>query len=275
MHTVLKFALPVAHLTKEQIAFFRLLSSRSYLEFQPLPILTHAGLCAAIEADAAQILWAPPLVALDLWEWGSAQPLATVVRKGRTSYPAVLVARPEPQQELATLLKGRVAWVSKLSAAGYVVPMRFLESEGLVGSEGFQEQRFLYSHQGVLQAVLQGQADVGATYGRLSRTSSAVELRPEAEGLRVVAVAGYVPNEVIMTSRKVSELERLSLGEALRRTSLGDLQLLGVELGVERFSLQVGEHLEPLMRLTHRARSSEIPLQRPLQFSEELGELSA
>jgi hypothetical protein len=116
---------------------------------------------------------------------------------------------------------------------------------------------------------------VGATYGRLSRASSAVELPPEAEGLRVVAVAGYVPNEVIMTGRSVSELERLSLGEALRRMSLRDLQLLGRELGAERFTLQVREHLAPLLRLTRSARRSEIPLERPPLSPEELRELSA
>ena len=269
MQTSLKFALPTAHLTPEQRTFFAILASRSRIEIQPVPILTHAGLCAAVETDAVQVIWAPPLVALDLWEWGSAQPLATVVRKGRTSYPSVLVARSHPEEGLEEMRTKRVAWVSKLSAAGYTLPVRFLESEGLGGAGAFQEQQFYHSHQGVIHAVLQGQADVGATYGRLSRTSSAVELPPEADGLRVLAVAGYVPNEVIMVNRRVSELESLSLGEALRRMPLGELKLLGAELGVERFSLQVGDHLEPLLRLTRQARRSEVPLERPVELRKE------
>lgn len=259
MKLTLKLALPTAQISREQGAFFQILGERTRLSIEPVPILTHAGLCAAIEENAVQMLWAPPLVALDLWEWGSADPLAAVVRGGWTSYPAVLVARRDTEDKLETMLGRRVAWVSRLSAAGYVVPARFLESEGLGGVACFREQQFVHTHPGVLHAVLQGKADVGATYGRRLRASNVVELSPEVEGLRILATVGFVPNEVIMANRSVSELERLSLGEAFRRMTLRELELLGPHLGVDRFTLNVQHHLEPLLRLTRRARSSAPP----------------
>lgn len=264
MKETLRLALPTDRLTTDQRAFFAALGARARIDIEPLAIMTHAGLCAAVESGAAQLVWAPPLLALDLDGWGSASPLATVVRGGRTSYPAVLVARHDEDLEgLEDLAGSRVAWVSRLSAAGYVVPRIFLESSRMMPSRCFREQQFFHTHEGVLRAIQQGAADVGATCARVSRSSGALSLPPGGEGLRIVAVAGFVPGEVIMATRAVSALSRLSLGEALRRLGASELRLLGESLGVERFSLNVEGHLAPLARMTSHARRSDVALGLP------------
>lgn len=258
MMNVLKMALPTALLTADQVAFFEVLGARARIPVEPIPISTHAGLCAAVESGAVQLVWAPPLVALDLRSWGSAAPLAAVIRGGRTSHPSVLAVRCDEEIETLDDLPGRrVAWVSKLSAAGYVMPRLFLASTCLLSPAAFREQRFLFTHQAVLRALLQGDTDVGATYAKVSR-SGALSLPPGSAGLRILAVTGFVPSEVLMATDAVSPLERLSLGEALRRMTHHELALLGEELAVERFSLRVEGHLEPLARMTSLARHCEV-----------------
>jgi phosphonate transport system substrate-binding protein len=264
MARVLRFALPLSQISGEQEAFVAAVAAHARVELRVIPIPTHAGLYAAVESGSVDMLWAPPLVALDLVEWAGATPIATVVRRSRTSYPSVLFARDDETVPLATLLGRRIAWVSPLSAAGHALPVRFLEAEGY-GRER-EEEHFFHTHEATIRAVRQGQAELGATYGQLSRTTGRIQLPAEAgTGLRVVAVAGFVPNEVILAGRRVSSLERLSLGESLRRRSPEELRWLGPELGAERFSLQVTRHLEPLRRLTRIARQSDAPPRMPLQ----------
>ena len=62
-------------------------------------------------------------------------------------------------------LKGlNVAWVEQTSAAGYLFPRAALLQAGLKPAELFKTETFVGDHAAVCKAVLDGKADVGATY---------------------------------------------------------------------------------------------------------------
>ena len=135
----------------------------SSLALEAIFVSSYAGLAQALEAGACDAAWSPPLVAQGLLASAIGRPLVTVGRGGRTSYYSVLLARKGLDTIGTQTLSGaRVGWVSKLSAAGYVVPSLYLRSLGLEPNELFASQSFLGSHAAVLRALDDSQVDAMA-----------------------------------------------------------------------------------------------------------------
>ena len=253
----LKLAFPADSLTTDQITFFSLLSRRIHLPIEPLPVATHAGLHAAFENGQASLVWAPPLVASDMISNERAIALAAIMRGARSFYPAVLVTRPDSRiEQLGDLENTRIAWVSKLSAAGYVVPRMFIESNSYDPSTFFAEEHFVYGHQQVLSAVQNGIVDVGATYARQCPKTGGLLLTDLNESLRIFTVTGVIPNDIVVAHQRLGEIDRMLVAYGLQRMAPHETALLGQDLAVERFSVRANDHLKPLLRLAQRARSA-------------------
>jgi ABC-type phosphate/phosphonate transport system substrate-binding protein len=265
-------------------AFSEALRRRSGLDVSLLAMPSHAALQALAEQGGADLVWAPPLVAADLSRFGVATPLCAVERGGRTCYPSVLIVRADGAdgadgagladgagcggaadrrrrqvRSLDDLQGARVAWVSRLSAAGCVVPRLFLQATGLLPSSVFSQQRYVHGHEQVLDAVRSGEADVGATYASFRRFSSALELSPSAAGLRILAVAGSVPSELVMVTRAVPRAAASRLREALVSLDIGAIEPLRAALSVGRLVPARVDHLDKLEVLMNRARLGSLP----------------
>lgn len=224
-----------------------------------VPVASHAGIESVLDRGVADLGWAPPLVALDLVAFGSARLLVTVSRGGRTAYPSVLVVhRDRGIRTLADLPGTRVAWVSRLSAAGYEVPRLFLEASGLALDDLFAEELVAGGHLSALAHVAAGRVDVAACYGVRDDHSSALELPIRGSALRILAVAGPVPSDVLLSGRSVDPATAERLAAAL--VSLDDVALSPLRelLGIERFVRPSPRHLDPLSSLRALARDARV-----------------
>ena len=223
----------------------------------PLHLPTYAGLHAALESGIAAVGLVPPMVALDLERWGAAVPLAAAQRKGRTHYRAALAVRAGGPATIAACRGARVAWVSKLSAAGYVVPRLYLESQGIDPDAHFAAQTFSQSHAAALAALARGDADVAATYV-LAGASGDVLAHPDG-AMVLLAAIGPVPTEVVMANPALG-------GERLARLAASFVALEGEgraalarTFEIDGFAAASGAHLDPLRALLQRARTSAPP----------------
>ena len=184
------------------------------------------------------------------------------MRRGETSYSAVVVVRRGGPKRLEDLSRLRVAWVAQESAAGYVVPRAHLASVGLDPRTFFAAEAFYGTHYAVVDAVVAGRADVGATFCTLTARGERIvtggwtdatgrSVRP----VEVVTTLGPIPNDALVASPRLS-------GELTASISRFFFQLegRGRELATNlffsaQFRVATGAHFDSLRHLVRLARA--------------------
>src|SRR5690606_17080139 len=114
----------------------------------------------AAAEGSAELVWAPAAICAELE--GSARSIFKVVRGGRSTYRAALVARREARLGLERLEGKRAAWVDPRSLGGYLLVARHLRELGIDPTCTFASQEFLGTHPAALAEVVEGRADVAA-----------------------------------------------------------------------------------------------------------------
>jgi ABC-type phosphate/phosphonate transport system substrate-binding protein len=195
-------------------------------------VATYDELEQAMIGGRIDLAWLPPLVFARLDERAVAKAVATVDRPGESFWSVLITSRDsivlglEPDQ-----LRGRrVVWVDPLSASGHLVARLALLARGIDPRTTFSAESFAGSHAEVLRAVLEGRADVGATFARCDSTGQVVhgpwaEAGMTLECIRLLGLLGEVPPDVIAASRQVPEALHDAIGAAMidlsRDASLG------------------------------------------------------
>ena len=198
-------------------------------EVTPKVLPSYAALPKWMESGGAHIAWAPPLVAIDLSRSPANEgkpPIASLAlcctRSGDTGYHAAIFTRHSSKiSTLADLEGAHMAWVDTSSSAGYLVPRMRIASAGLDPSKIFGRQSFLGSHERVACAVLEGDADAGATYLSLDPATGQpmsagwLEAGAGINGAYLIDKAGPIPSDALVLSNRLSEETRGKLTEAL------------------------------------------------------------
>lgn len=183
------------------------------------PTRSYAQLEAALASGEAHAAWAPPGVCARAEALGG-DILFRAVRGGATAYRAALLCRGERSIDLKRLdaMSGiapiRAAWVDPHSLAGYVMPRHYLRERGADLQETFDET-VLGSYQACFDAVLEGDADLTASYvGR--RGSGYIDLLGNAAAeLRVLAWTDEIPNDGVVVSPALDPALGRDVGDAL------------------------------------------------------------
>jgi phosphate/phosphite/phosphonate ABC transporter binding protein len=220
---------------------------------------SYAALEHEVREGRAQIAWAPPLVALDLERAGLVSIDLCCARGGQVGYHAALFTRhASPIETLADLAGRHAAWVDVHSAAGYLLPRTRLVDAGLDPEHLFARESFLGTHAKVARAVLEGEADVGATYVSLEpgtgRPVSAGWLDAGAgiNGAFILATAGPIPSDAIVFSSRLPEGEKAELIEQVTALPRSVLEAVGKLLGADGFAPPPASHFEALRALAVR-----------------------
>lgn len=226
-------------------------------EVVPSLLPSYADLAGEISAGAADLAWAPPLVALELERAGHAHVAVCSSRAGAIDYHAALFTQHTSKLEKLEDLRGaHVAWVDKQSSAGYVVPRLHLAQVGLEPSKLFGKESFLGSHEKVSLAVLAGEVDVGATYVSLDPVSKRaisagwLEAGAAVNGAFVLAMFGPIPSDaVVITTRLDDEALVASLTSALLALPAAVPQSVGRLLRADGLVVPPAGHFDALRKL--------------------------
>lgn len=222
---------------------------------------SYAALEKEVEAGAAHIVWAPPLVAIHLEDAGLVSIELCCTRGGQVDYHAALFTRHASRIETLADLKGcHVAWVDTHSSAGYLVPRMRLVAAGLDPEKLFGRESFLRTHERVACAVLDGEADAGATYLSLDpvtgRPVSAGWLEAGAgiNGAFIVATAGPIPSDAIVLSRSLPPDLKATLVEHVLALPSAAPDAVGGLLRADGFAPPPAAHFEALRALASTRR---------------------
>jgi phosphonate transport system substrate-binding protein len=223
---------------------------------------SYAQVVDELERDHVQFAWMPPVLHVLAEERLRLLPLCSTVRAGKTRYYAALFVDARSRyRNLDSLMQTRVAWVDATSASGYLYPRVHLQARGIDPTSFFKEELFLGSHGAVVRAVLEGRADVGATFaerperGEPIRAASFVEVAPE-KPVRVLDWTGPIPNDLVVAhglqpmeqcqqfARSLLQLGSFAVGRNL---------LHGV-FRADGFVLASHKSLRPLSQMVRQAR---------------------
>jgi len=217
---------------------------------------SYAALEEEVAAGRAQIVWAPPLVAIDLEDAGLVSIDLCCTRGGQAGYHAALFTRhASPIEKLADLKGSHAVWVDAHSSAGYLVPRLALAAEGLDPETLFGRESFLGTHARVARAVLEGEADVGATHlsldAKTGRPLSAGWLDAGAgiNGAFILATSGPIPSDAIVFSKRLPADLKAALVAQLTALPAAVLEEVGRLFGADGFAPAPASHFAKLRAL--------------------------
>ena len=196
------------------VEFCRCLSEASGMKVTPHGMWHYHHLLDALAATQLDLVWLPPILALRATGSGVCRPIALPVRHGVSTYSTALFTRPDSQIRTIEDLKGvRAAWVDRQSASGYLIIRALLRSKGVALDAAFAENTFLGAHDAVARAVLDGDADVGATFVYLDPDSSTGVAFPKSAGwgkarVHTICYAGSIPSDVIAVGKHLDDTTR-------------------------------------------------------------------
>ena len=200
--------------------FTRAFGELAGLDIQVFEASTYEDLAAGMVKGDVDVAWLPPIPFIALERKGVAEGLVSQRRAGRAEFHAVLVvSAASPIQTLEDLQGTRAAWVDPYSASGYVVPRIELDARGIDPRVAFSAERFFHSHTEVVRAVIDGRADVGATYGGIDGAGAVIrgawlEL-PRGDTVRVLAALAAIPGDVIAARNDLPKRTRETVTRAL------------------------------------------------------------
>lgn len=179
------------------------------------------------EADAA---WGPPLVCARL-EAAGAPVALRAIRHGATGYRSVLVCRIDDKLDLTppvrTRRRPRAVWVDQHSMAGHILPRAHIRALGMDPKQFFLAESFGGSYERCLEDVLEGNADVTATFASAAGAKVAVDGFEDMAGFRAVelrplAYTAECPNDGVVLSPRLVPATAHALKTALRRLLADD-----------------------------------------------------
>ncbi|HJL14100.1 MAG TPA: phosphate/phosphite/phosphonate ABC transporter substrate-binding protein [Sandaracinaceae bacterium LLY-WYZ-13_1] len=217
-----------------------------------VPTRTYAEVAAMIARGDAQLAWLPPAIFVRAEADPGVRVLAAVERSRGAGYRGVLFApAAAPIHELSDLEGSRVAWVDRDSCAGHLFPRLALRQRGLEPSELFGEEIFAGSHGSAVRAVMNGDADVGATHAQTLDDGQTLMLagwQPYAgnDGMRPLLVTDPIPSDVICAAADLDDETRGAVREALLSLHDAGEELLDELFGGPRLVPASSDDYEPV-----------------------------
>ena len=191
-----------------------LIGRRAAIEIGARAYETYDELTQATFRGENDLAWLPPISFLVLVREGAIAPLAAARAVPYKS--AIIVASDSPLAKPASLMGTRAAWVDRHSASGYVVPRIKLERLGIDPRTAFISEKFYETHDAVVAAVAQGNADFGATWARVEKNETTGPWSRSPHEVRVLATFGSIPPDVLAARADLTKPARKAIVEALK-----------------------------------------------------------
>ena len=170
----------------------------------------------ALQKGTADIGWFSPAAYVSAKKELNLMPLVTPKVNNNTSYTGYIIAKKGSGIKTLDDLKGKsFAFVDKRSASGYVYPRAALLENGKDPENFFSSTSFLGSHNKVIEAVISGEIQAGATYSEAFEEAGA----QAANNLDIIFMTEPIPKDVIAAAPNIPQevAERLAKSfEAMR-----------------------------------------------------------
>jgi len=193
-------------------AFTVFLEEHSGLILQPVIASSYSELIRLIGEEKVDFAWLSPQGLITAEETADAKVLLKAVRAGQPYYWSVILVRKDSGlRELGDLKGKRLAFTHLGSTSGYVIPKSSLLGLGIDPDGFFAEVVFAGGHRDVVNMVLDGRVDAGATFADNERgtvgswTSEEFHPREESAKLRAIYISEKIPGDTFTATRGMTE----------------------------------------------------------------------
>ena len=148
----------------------------------------------ALKNGTADIGWFSPAAYVSAKKDTNLQPLVTPKVNNNTSYTGYIIAKKGSGIKSINDLQGKsFAFVDKKSASGYVYPRAALLENGKNPEHFFSSTSFLGSHNKVIDAVISGEVQAGATYSEAFDDAG----QKAVANLDIIFMTDPIPKDVV------------------------------------------------------------------------------
>ena len=180
---------------------------------------------------------------------------------GQPQYQSIwLCLADRPYQNIEDLRDKPIAFASRSSTSGYLVPLLEMKKRGLIESdpaEFFSNVWFGSGYVSAVERVLAGEAEAAAVSDYVFHGDK--HLTPEQKAkLKLLATQGSVPTHVIAVSRRLDAESRDTLRKALLELGRRDPDLQKTVFTSELAEVDADRHLAPVvaaLALVRQARN--------------------
>lgn len=181
------------------------------LKARTLILKDYDDIARSVNEEIIDAGWLSPLAYVQAKKESPVIPLASPVVNGRSDYKGLIITRKDSGiRNLHDLQGKRFGFVDKKSASGYLYALDMLKKSRLDTRLG--EPIFLGSHDQVIEAVLSGEVEAGATYDE--GLEMAKEKGLDISGIRTLGETAPIPKDAIVCRSNLSRQVIHSLEEA-------------------------------------------------------------
>ncbi len=192
-------------------AFAAFLEEHCGLFLQPVIASSYSELIRFIVEDKVEFAWLSPQGLITAEDTADARVLLKAVRSGQPYYWSVILVRKDSGlRELSDLKGKRFAFTHLGSTSGYVIPKSSLMGLGIQPEDFFSEVVFAGGHRDVINMILTGRVDAGATFADHPRgvvgswTDEAFHPRDEAAKLRPIYISEKIPGDTFTATHTMA-----------------------------------------------------------------------
>jgi phosphate/phosphite/phosphonate ABC transporter binding protein len=193
-------------------------------------VKNYDALAEAAERGIMDIGWFSPFAYVVARNKAGVLPVVTPKVSGKASYNGYIIARKDGSVKSLKDLKGKTfGYVDEKSASGYLYARDSIRKEKMNPDSIFEKVLFLGNHDNVIDAVLRGEIDAGATYNEAFE--AAMKKGMDVEKLCIISKTEDIPKDVL-AARKEFPLELL---EELKKRFVTFSDYEGIETKVQGF----------------------------------------
>lgn len=164
----------------------------------------YEALKSSIEKNIIDIGWFSPSAYVDAREKNNIIPIATPKINGKTSYNGYIIVRNDSEIKTVKDLKNKsFGYVDKKSASGYLYAKHMLKQNNVNPDTIFGSTSFLGSHDNVINAVISGEINAGATYNEAM--DNAQKNGVDISCIKIIATTEDIPKDAIAASPKLDK----------------------------------------------------------------------
>jgi len=183
------------------------------LKARTIILKDYDALIDSIATGIIDIGWFSPFAYINAKKKSDIEPLVSPKVNGKDFYNGYIITLKNNNINTLNDLKNKhFGYVDVNSASGYLYANHILESNGMNPQRDFSKHSFLGSHDNVIQSVLSGEVDAGATYDEAFE-----RMKDEGypmEKLEIIGKSADIPKDAIAASDVLSKELKNRLKEA-------------------------------------------------------------
>jgi len=183
------------------------------LKARTIILKDYDALIDSIASGIIDIGWFSPFAYINAKKKSNIEPLVSPKVNGKDYYNGYIIALKSSNFSTISDLKNKhFGYVDVNSASGYLYANHVLQTNGINPERDFSKHSFLGSHDNVIQSVLSGEIDAGATYDeafeRMKKDGFPMEK------IEVIAKSDDIPKDAIAASEGLSDELKNKLKDA-------------------------------------------------------------